>query len=884
MEEEKPKKKKSSRSHKKKSSEHIKTSKDTEKSSEKTLSTTGQEKDVADNEGESSRKSNAGSPEGGCPICLGKLDNTSFTDSCFHQFCFTCLKEWTKVKPECPLCKQKYTSILFNVTSYEKYEQISVADIQSANQAENPHHRFRYRTTLTVERRLMLDFPDAARSHIEHDYTLMRPSRTTTTRTHWRRQRESATSDFRRNVYMNGLRALEFRDQRMRERDITPEFFTRNPATLHRLVPWLNRELNALLNNDNNNRQQFLMDFILGLIKTYPISSEEFYNHIYPYLGRRTRQFMHEFETFAKSPYNISAYDQNIVYEPQPIEVISAGESTEEEEEDNDDVIIIDQGGSSNDPIDLSEMDSPPQPPSQTPPPLPQEPYPDEPRQPPREPPAERRTSNTSNPDYTPILDRVRRFLEEPPPHPSSLPSAGWDSPIPGPSWMDTNSDSGGVQEIPLPTTPPVLSTDMASVTLSQEKDPLPPPKKKGGIPIFPPMLTELFNNAGKTAIKIENSDDSDESSIGSDVIFISIENPWEARPAVVLSSDEEGEQNNQHTSKTERKKDRLKHDDRNSTSSKRSRSRHERHHHRYEISSSRSRSRERSHAHHPKKRHKKHKSREYERYRSRSRSRERHGYHLEPNLYNYYDSRFYSSSRPSYEDEYYSRMSRPRLVDDRRDWDYGRSYSRVIEAEYDRPKKYAYRSSSEDSYSHRSKKSKKAKKHKKHKKHKKQHKATYISSDSDFDIIAVGRPKPAPVEAQERQDTAEKTSSSAIESGKYKKHPTGHKKKTSSTVPASSTSRETSVACGHAPTSPPDEGIIQEISEGNLCLSPISDGSTDSQMNLLHQPAVSEGSSSKPSTSQPHNKGQSPVNTSINNYLSDISDGASEEGEISDF
>lgn len=105
MEEEKLKKKKSSRSYKKKSSEYIKISKDIEKFSEKILFIIGYEKDVVDNEGESSRKLNVGFLEGGCSICLGKLDNIFFIDSCFYQFCFICFKEWIKVKLECFLCK-----------------------------------------------------------------------------------------------------------------------------------------------------------------------------------------------------------------------------------------------------------------------------------------------------------------------------------------------------------------------------------------------------------------------------------------------------------------------------------------------------------------------------------------------------------------------------------------------------------------------------------------------------------------------------------------------------------------------------------------------------------------------------------------------------------
>ena len=40
----------------------------------------------------------AGSPEPNCAICLGALENKSFTDSCFHMFCFVCLQEWSKVR------------------------------------------------------------------------------------------------------------------------------------------------------------------------------------------------------------------------------------------------------------------------------------------------------------------------------------------------------------------------------------------------------------------------------------------------------------------------------------------------------------------------------------------------------------------------------------------------------------------------------------------------------------------------------------------------------------------------------------------------------------------------------------------------------------------
>ena len=55
-----------------------------------------------------------------CAICMGSYENMSHPNECFHKYCFGCLEEWTKIKPECPLCLKKITSIRIDETS-EKY-------------------------------------------------------------------------------------------------------------------------------------------------------------------------------------------------------------------------------------------------------------------------------------------------------------------------------------------------------------------------------------------------------------------------------------------------------------------------------------------------------------------------------------------------------------------------------------------------------------------------------------------------------------------------------------------------------------------------------------------------------------------------------------------
>lgn len=71
------------------------------------------------------RESNR-SPPPNCAICLSRCKNKCFTDSCMHQFCFKCLCEWSKVKPECPLCKQVFKSIIHNVKSIDQFDEYHV--------------------------------------------------------------------------------------------------------------------------------------------------------------------------------------------------------------------------------------------------------------------------------------------------------------------------------------------------------------------------------------------------------------------------------------------------------------------------------------------------------------------------------------------------------------------------------------------------------------------------------------------------------------------------------------------------------------------------------------------------------------------------------------
>ncbi|KZS05866.1 Uncharacterized protein APZ42_030856 [Daphnia magna] len=61
-----------------------------------------------------------------CAICLGKCENQSFPKSCLHGFCFSCLLQWSKMKPECPLCVKPFSSVIHNIKSNNEYDEFNI--------------------------------------------------------------------------------------------------------------------------------------------------------------------------------------------------------------------------------------------------------------------------------------------------------------------------------------------------------------------------------------------------------------------------------------------------------------------------------------------------------------------------------------------------------------------------------------------------------------------------------------------------------------------------------------------------------------------------------------------------------------------------------------
>lgn len=277
-----------------------------------------------------------------CPICLGSITDKCMANSCHHCFCLVCLKEWSKQKAVCPLCKESFTKIIYEIKSEIEFKEWRVPRFEQSQPITNfqaffvPDRRFfGYRTT---------NFPGAATLRRQHPGNSASIADAIPSGP---RERSSASynvrgsSFFRLNIYLNNEWVQPIADITGRYRQSSPELYREQPALTHRLVPWVNRELAALLHSAFIG---VVLAEIMDLIERYPINSREFRRAVRPHLGSRTNHFVHEFYHFARSPYDMVGHDNAARYVTRyGFNDESSSESSSSE--DSDAVVEVDVQG-----------------------------------------------------------------------------------------------------------------------------------------------------------------------------------------------------------------------------------------------------------------------------------------------------------------------------------------------------------------------------------------------------------------------------------------------------------------------------------------------------------------------------------------------------------
>ncbi|KAK5865572.1 hypothetical protein PBY51_019835 [Eleginops maclovinus] len=317
------------------------------------------------------------SPDSKCPICLDIFNNISYLDICLHKFCFRCIHEWSKNKAECPLCKQSFNSIYHSIKSEQDFKKYDLQPVDNGSFGSFGGVRFRYRTTLTGVHRQMRGrtspLPDngvmfeasANPPQQEHDRYIRRMMRRLAAKRRAATEgravnnvQEQEMVNFRRELYRQGLRVRNVHDGG-RSRETSAEFFRRNPACLHRLIPWLKREL-IVLYGAHGSLVNIVQHIIMSRITRYDMEDGAILEELRPFLQGRTDHFIHEFISFAKSPFNMEAYDQHAAYDcpaPSSNEDGSSNSSVIAISEDEEHLIEFDPPGDSTSTLSHSMWD-----------------------------------------------------------------------------------------------------------------------------------------------------------------------------------------------------------------------------------------------------------------------------------------------------------------------------------------------------------------------------------------------------------------------------------------------------------------------------------------------------------------------------------------------
>jgi len=214
-----------------------------------------------------------------CPICLEHFSNKTMLNPCYHAFCYICIKKWSNVSQNCPLCKQSFDFAIYNIKDEYNFDKVYFSEKEILNKKKN-YYRI---------------------SSNEDDI------------------------EYRRNIYDKGFYAKQTEKYKvLNENQTYLNYLTKNKAKFNRIIPWIERDLKAILRMDDID---IVRDYIIGVLKKYDLDSEQAREEISLFLNNKTNHFIHELKCFINSPFNIKTYDSQYQYVKKsehkiPIEVV----------------------------------------------------------------------------------------------------------------------------------------------------------------------------------------------------------------------------------------------------------------------------------------------------------------------------------------------------------------------------------------------------------------------------------------------------------------------------------------------------------------------------------------------------------------------------------
>lgn len=119
--------------------------------------------------------------------------------------------------------------------------------------------------------------------------------------------------------------------------------YRENPAQIHRIMPWVRREVTCLMNTTTALRDE-ACQAIIDCLPLISIQSPSFRRRLVRFLGAKTLHFIHELNNFARSPYDMYGYDRAVRYSPRiQMEDVIAEFSLSDSSANNDDIIVSEE-------------------------------------------------------------------------------------------------------------------------------------------------------------------------------------------------------------------------------------------------------------------------------------------------------------------------------------------------------------------------------------------------------------------------------------------------------------------------------------------------------------------------------------------------------------
>ncbi|KAG0325988.1 hypothetical protein BG000_001573 [Podila horticola] len=254
-----------------------------------------------------------------CVICLNPCEDRAVLENCQHEFCFRCILQWSMISHSCPLCVQIFERCLHQIEDDRHFKVHMFDPLPSAGSKGTsvspdivvPHGIIRQIYGPPQRRRRFVTPRILEEESAERTIT----------------EQQEQRLERRREVYRHKLFVKHMGANNISGfQQITPESFKIFPQRIERVVPWIRRELQAILTlslpassassrSDPNpsgelmTGLELIREYITAVLKRYDLQTDQAQDLLRDFLHEHTEHFVHELMAFARSPFSIEAYD-----------------------------------------------------------------------------------------------------------------------------------------------------------------------------------------------------------------------------------------------------------------------------------------------------------------------------------------------------------------------------------------------------------------------------------------------------------------------------------------------------------------------------------------------------------------------------------------------